>query len=331
MLTLEKPFLKVEDQIEKLLGRGLVISDPIKTRNKLLRNSYYDVINGYKDMFLEETPKENVEDKFIKGTTFEDILELHDLDRKIRHSVLEVLLDIECVFYSSMAYSIAMAYGEEHAIYLNKENYKLGRKQKYNGRFERDNLLFKINKKIINPEVQPLIYYKEKYGNIPPWILVKDLSFGELVMLYKLSKDTVKTNVISNITGKNPTDFDKEFFLKSVEFCNKFRNWSAHGGRIYNHRTNIQIPFNKEFHDMLHISKKSHNKGNGRNDFAALVVVLLYFFKTDPTAAFEFFITVNFSLETFQSNMPLKYEMVINEMGLPPNYYKFAMNSLTAN
>lgn len=328
MEILEKPFIDVDNQLEKLVDRGLIIKDPLTARIKLLRTSYYDLINGYKDMFLEEKKTKSEEDCFIEGTTFEDILELHTLDRKIRHLVLEVLLDVECIFYSSMAYSISSTYGEKHTEYLQKEKYKMGRKQRYNNRFERDNLLFKINKKITNPDVQPLIYYKEKYGNIPPWILVKDLSFGELVMLYKLSKDNVKNEVIKNIIGKTPTDKDKEFFLKCVELFNKYRNWAAHGGRMYNHRTNIQMPYIEELHSILQISKAEHNKGNGRSDFAAVILGVIYFFKKEPTGLFEFFINLNYHMDEYQKKRPLKYERVIKELGLPGNYYKVSLENL---
>ena len=328
MEILEKPFIDVDSQLKKLTDRGLIIKDPSRARIKLLRTSYYDLINGYKDMFLQDKETIEEEDKFIEGTTFEDILELHTLDRKIRHLVLEVLLDVECIFYSSMAYSISATYGEKHAEYLEKEKYRMGRKQKYNNLFERDNLLYKINKKINSPEVQPLIYYKEKYDNIPPWILVKDLSFGELVMLYKLSKDSVKTEVIRNIIGAEPTEKDKEFFLKCVELFNKFRNWAAHGGRMYNHRTNIQVPYVEELHSILQISKEKHRKGNGRSDLAAVVLGVMYFFKKEPEGLFEFFINLNYNMEEYQKKQPLKYERVIKELGLPGNYYKVSLETL---
>ncbi|WP_062047728.1 tyrosine-type recombinase/integrase [Bacillus sp. JCM 19034] len=197
MLVLEKPFIDIDKQIDKLIGRGLIINDRNKAKKQLLKTTYYDLINGYKDIFLVN--KKGEEDAYREGTTIDQIIELYDLDRHLRYSTLELLLDIECKFYSSLSYSISEIYGEKEDDYLKIENFKKGAIQRHNGDYERNNLLKKINKKIKYPNVQPLKYYKEKYNNIPPWIFVKDLTFGELVMLYKLSSNDVKKNVIKNI------------------------------------------------------------------------------------------------------------------------------------
>lgn len=322
MSNLEKPFLTVDQQIKKLEARGLQIHNVEKAKMQLLRTSYYDLINGYKDMFLLKEDPNQKEEEFIEGTTFEDIVELYQLDRRIRHTLLEALLDVEAVFYSSVAYSIAEAYGEKQADYLKKENYRIGRKQWKSQRYERDNLLYKINSKLDKPEVEPLIYYKKKYDNIPPWILVKDLSFGELVMLYKLSRDSVKTDVIRHIIGEAPTEEDKEFFLKCVELFNKFRNWAAHGGRMYNHRTRTELPYLERMHQLMPISKEEFKKGTGKNDFAAVVLGMMYFYQKNPLETLEFFINLNTIMEEYQKKKPLQYEQVLAELGLPSNYYK---------
>lgn len=312
----------MDQQIKKLEARGLRIHNVEKAKMQLLRTSYYDLINGYKEMFLLKEEPNHQEDQFIEGTTFEDIVELYQLDRRIRHTLLEALLDVEAVFYSSVAYSIAEAYGEKQIDYLKKENYKIGRKQWKSQRYERDNLLDKINRKLDKPEVEPLIYYKKKYGNIPPWILVKDLSFGELVMLYKLSRDQVKTDVIRHIIGEDSTEEDKEFFLKCVELFNKFRNWAAHGGRMYNHRTRIELPYLERVHQLVQISKKEYKTGTGKNEFAAVVLGMMYFYQKHPVDMLEFFINLNTIMEEYQKKKPLQYEQVLAELGLPPNYYK---------
>lgn len=324
----EKPFLPLERQIERLSARGLAISSPAKAKQQLLRTSYYDLINGYKDIFLVKKIHSDEEDQFISGTSFEDILDLYNLDREIRHITLKILLDIESVFYTSLSYSLAEMYGEKQVDYLKKENYRLGRKQKYNNRFERDNLLWKISKKTDTPDEQPLKYYKVQYGNIPPWILVKGLSFGELIMWYRLSSDTVKSNVIMNIIGREATRDDKEFFLKSMEIFNRHRNLAAHGGRMYNNWTNFELPFNQELFMWLGIDKQAHNKGNGRNDYAAFTIGLMFFFQNNASGMIEFIIGLEKTLGEYQKKQLLHYKWVLASMGIPENYYKSFLGSL---
>lgn len=328
MSRIGKPFLSLDKQIEKLASRGLEISSPQNAKQQLLRTTYYDLINGYKDVFLIEKIHPEEEDQYISGTNFEDILDLYNLDREIRHISLEILLDIEGIFYSSLSYCLSEVYGEKQEDYLKKENFRLGKKQKYNNRFERDNLLWKIEKKIKEPDEQPLKYYKEHYGNIPPWILVKGLSFGELVMLYKLSSDTIKSNVIKNIIGREPAVDDKEFFLKSMEIFNRYRNLAAHGGRMYNNWTNFELPYKEELFSMLGIEKTAHNKGNGRNDYAAFTIGLLYFFQCNSRGLIEFIIHLEIALSDYQKKQLLHYEWVLTSLGIPSNYYRSFLDVL---
>lgn len=141
-------------------------------------------------------------------------------------------------------------------------------------------------------------------------------------MLYKLSGNQVKTDVIRHIIGEVPAEEDKEFFLKCVEIFNKFRNWAAHGGRMYNHRTRIELPYLDMVHQLVQISKEEYTTGTGKNDFVAVVLGMIYFYQKDPLDALEFFINLNTIMEEYQKKKPLEYEQVLVELGLPPNYYK---------
>lgn len=48
----DKPFITVDEQIDKLENRGLHIADRKSAYDKLLHNNYYTVVNGYKLPFL---------------------------------------------------------------------------------------------------------------------------------------------------------------------------------------------------------------------------------------------------------------------------------------
>ncbi|GAK09639.1 Abi family protein [Geomicrobium sp. JCM 19038] len=323
MVVLDKPFINLDKQLEKLESRGLIIPDRNFAKKQLLKTTYYDLINGYKDMFLIQGDDED--DKYIEGTTFEQIYELFHVDRELRNCTLHLLLDIETRFYSSLSYSIAEIYGEQESCYLNKDNFKMGQIQRHNNRYERDNLFSKIDKKTKKPKVQPLIYYKKKYGNIPPWILVKDLTFGELVMLYKLSKSNVKTNTIRHIMNEDDiNDETKEFFLASMKLFNQYRNWAAHGGRIYNYSPRVSLPYNSQHFEVLNINRAKYNQGQGQSDFSALVIGAL-FFLSDPRDLFEFIIKINNKLNDYQQKQPIQHEKILKELRLPSNFYQAIM------
>jgi len=329
MTKLEKPFINIDEQVEKLIGRGLIIPSVETAKNFLLKTTYYDVINGYKEIFLEQKTSADAEDKFLPNTQFDDLLELYELDNKIRQNSLRILLDIECNFYSALSYAISEKYGESQANYLKKENYKAGNIQSYNRKSERENLLRKISKKIEKPDEQPLIYYKNKYGNIPPWILVKDLTFGQLIVWYKLSSQDIKLKVIKILLGIDANESDKEFFLKSMELFNKFRNRAAHGGRMYNIKTNIQLPYRPGLYGILGITKESYSFGRGMSDYAAFTLALFNFHQNDVKRVFDFIVSTNYNFQKYSEAQPIQSRMILDSLGLPFDYYDRFSQALT--
>lgn len=56
-----KPFLTINQQMELLENRGLVIEDKNKTANYLLSNNYYSIINGYGKYFTQGN------DRYVTG------------------------------------------------------------------------------------------------------------------------------------------------------------------------------------------------------------------------------------------------------------------------
>ena len=65
-----KEFKTIDEQIKLLIDRGISFDDVDKAKKLLLTNNYYNIINGYKDLFLNEN------DKYISGATFEEIYAL---------------------------------------------------------------------------------------------------------------------------------------------------------------------------------------------------------------------------------------------------------------
>ena len=73
-----RPFKTIDEQIQILKDRGLIIEDHVETRNYLIRNNYYNVVNMYSKMF------QNSENSYIAGTTFKEIKALHIFDAELK-------------------------------------------------------------------------------------------------------------------------------------------------------------------------------------------------------------------------------------------------------
>ena len=82
-----KEFKTLDEQIEILKNRGLVINDIDGTKRLLLRENYF-FINGYRHIFL----KNRNGNEFIKGTTFEELYAVFQFDRNFRNILFKNLL-----------------------------------------------------------------------------------------------------------------------------------------------------------------------------------------------------------------------------------------------
>ena len=80
-----KKFKTYDEQIELLKTRGLKIDDENFALNKLQEDNYYNIINGYKDLFLDEE-NSNI---FKNNVTFEEIYSLFEFDRNIKSIFLK--------------------------------------------------------------------------------------------------------------------------------------------------------------------------------------------------------------------------------------------------
>ena len=88
--SFNKIFRTIDEQITILRGKGLIIKNDVETKNLLLRENYF-FISGYRHLFMELGKK----DKFLPGTTFEELYATFVFDRKMRNIFFKNILVIE--------------------------------------------------------------------------------------------------------------------------------------------------------------------------------------------------------------------------------------------
>ena len=92
----EKKFKTIDEQLEILKSRGLIIEDESVAKEFLLYNNYYRV-SGY-----SLTLRKN--DIFYESTTFQNIIDIYNFDHEFRHIILKYIENIEVKFKSIYAY-----------------------------------------------------------------------------------------------------------------------------------------------------------------------------------------------------------------------------------
>lgn len=225
-------FTTISQQIELLKSRNLTFKSEESAKQILEVYGYYNIINGYKDFYVE---KNNGDERYRDGITFEQIHSLFALDHTIRNQLFITLLDLEEHLRAVTSYVISESFSSDQSEYLKFSNYQ-NRKTKYK-RFSLGSILDKF-KHVANSSKEPIRYHRETYGNVPPWVLFKGIYLSDLVNFIRLLKPAEKNSVlhkIYNLPEDAITDDLKNFFTDTLFMCLEFRNLAAHGGRIYNY------------------------------------------------------------------------------------------------
>ncbi|KEZ20564.1 Abi family protein [Mycoplasma capricolum subsp. capricolum] len=233
-----KEFKTFEEQIEILKSRGLIITNEQKAIEILKQENYYNIVNGYKDLFLKKS-LDNSQDIFIENTNFDELYSLFLFDRELRSILLKYILIFERDFKTTIAYNFSKKYNRNNKIdsYLYPENYK-------DNYIDVLNFISTINQTIVSKSEKTnyIKHYIKQYGHAPLWVVVNILSFGNMVYMFRILKDDDKNNIILFYVNRfleqnnkeNNLWFRSDSFLSLLKILNIVRNVCAHEERMYN-------------------------------------------------------------------------------------------------
>ena len=216
-----KKIISLDKQIEQLQERGLVIEN-ITRAKYFLRNISYYRLQG----FWWEFQSNKVDHKFIKGTTFDQIIDLYTFDRKLRLLLFDAIDRIEIALRTKLIYYLSIEL--DQWWFEDPNNF-------YNSSFFEDTLE-DIDKELERTKEVFIKKHYDNYGidNRPPaYKTLEILPFGCLSKLY--------SNLSNSITAKNR--IAKEFNLPNNQYLsswlkslNIIRNIIAHHARLWNRK-----------------------------------------------------------------------------------------------
>ena len=235
-----KEYKTIEQQLEILRSRKLVISDEKNAKEFLERENYYNVVNGYKDLFLRRGHSGNIikPEEYIPETNFNELKSLFLFDRDLRILFLKYVLIFENNFKSILAHEFSKKYPQINA-YLNIQNYTSTPKK----------VLKQIS--IITSTIHDKIdkeatikHYIEKHNSVPFWVLVNYLTIGNLANIYGILKDGDKNTIAKKYSDKFKSQYSKTKSLTihskdledALKIINLVRNKCAHDERLYNYK-----------------------------------------------------------------------------------------------
>ena len=111
---MEKTFKTIEEQINILENKGLLINDKDKATDIFINNNYYYLINGYKELFANQN-------KYKVNVSLQEIYSLYKFDSYLRIIFLKYIFIIERKVNTYISYEFSKSYG--HKNYLLQENF----------------------------------------------------------------------------------------------------------------------------------------------------------------------------------------------------------------
>ena len=302
---MKKEFKTIEEQVEILKRKGLIIEDEEETKEILLRENYF-FINGYRLLLMNSYSDKT----FVKGSTFKELYALFLFDRSMRNIIFKYLLIIENQLKSITSYQLSKKYGYQEKDYLNPKNFTEDRSKirRVKDLIEKMKRQVRIN----GTKHNATLHYIKNYGYVPMWILVKVLSFGIVCELYSVLKkeDQIEIASVFNVSTEYLEDF--------LPILANYRNLCAHEDIMFDYKTEKVIP-DTEYHEKLNIFKMDDEYIYGKNDIFAVIIMLKYLLRKED---FRIMLKeIDYEKELLDSRIDsIPIEKILDRMGIPKNY-----------
>lgn len=220
----------MDQQLEIIKSRGINTFDDNKVKDYLLTNNYYNIINGYSKPFLRQR------EEYLPGTQFNEIKYLYFFDEEMKRLLFHGILLAEHHIKSVLAYRFAEAFPNKKYAYLDVDSFDHSKSISIAYIVNKLNQIIKKNKRYHNNAIN---HYVENYHDVPIWVLVDFIDFGELQTLLNVLEKTIQNKIAKDLTKfikDNIPDFETvfppEIMLSLIKNIHEVRNICAHNKRL---------------------------------------------------------------------------------------------------
>ncbi|WP_420223145.1 Abi family protein [Pediococcus acidilactici] len=273
--------------LDKLRKKDLIIDSNTIAIEILKTRGYYNLINKYKsEFYIPGTTR------FKENTSLTDFYWYQRLEDDLRNILFKFTITFEKKVKESMAFILAKEFGVSINDYL--DPYKFRNKSKA---ISITNNLKKSIESCLN---NPTLYYKNEYGDVPPWIMLSNITLGQTRMLFSIFPKKLTSYVVYEMLPTKANDsrsirvpsrldyyvmdfmhyshkdmendhvFNKatqkwvslliEFYRNMFTLINEFRNNLAHGNRLMHYYSRQELKYS-------HISIYASEKVISKNEF----------------------------------------------------------------
>lgn len=306
---MNKPHLSYEQQVAKLRDdKNLIINDETYCQDMLCKIGYFSLIGGYKQPFRDPMTR-----KYIGDTTFDDIVALYSFDQKLRSLVMEYICVIERKFSNAMSYGFCEIFGEEQKYYLDPMNYRAKNLSDVTKLISI--LSYNAN---LNTEHTYINHQRSTYHNVPLWVLLHALTFGQISKMYLYALPQIKSRVCRQFINVNQRELEQ--YMKVLVL---FRNVCAHNECLFSFKAYSEIP-NTLVHKKLNISTTGGHYDKGKRDLFAIFIAVRYLLPKEDFKELKkrFLILVR---EYIRKSKRVTEEQILDYMGFPINWKNISL------
>ena len=221
-----KEYKNSDELLKYIISKGISVNNEEDALNKIKTYSYYSIINTYNDVF------KNTNNEYEKNVSFDEVYALFEFDKNLGSIFLKYSLEIEIILKSLLAETISSRYGIKE--YLIKEN--------FDDTINETIVTESIN--VINEEInkqngkhEAITHYIDKYGFVPPFVLIKILTLGELSKLYAMLKQSDRQSISKNFK------LSDKVLRQIIINMTMIRNICAHNDRLFSFHSKFRISF----------------------------------------------------------------------------------------
>lgn len=305
----QKVFITFDDQINYLKNnKNLIINDEKYAREMLKRTCYYSLIVGYREIF-----KDKETGNYKNGTKFEDIVKLYHFDEELRAVFLEYIFRVEDQIRSLVSYYFCEKHGEKQSEYLNPSNYSVTPHNKH----EVDTMVHILsNLANKSTDYESIIHAREKHKNVPLWILVTGMTFGNIYKMFSFLTADIKNKITNAYISLSPDELSQLLAVVS-----KFRNVCAHRERLFTYQANKSIP-DMPVHQLLNIEKNENGEYKyGKNKLYSVVISMYYLLPEETFLEFRSKLCVLLNRFLIIDKIYPEPEL-LDLIGFPPNWHE---------
>ena len=179
---------------------------------------------------------------------------------------------------SLISYAFCEQYGELQGTYLNPTNYNYSTRNQ-NGVNKLIHILDRLANR--NVDYDYIAYQRRTYHNVPLWVLINALTFGQLSKMYSFLPFQIQSKISHQFVHVNERELAQ--YLKVLVL---YRNICAHNERLFSHKVYSEIP-NTILHQKLNIAQNGVQYIYGKKDLFGVVIAFRYLLPKEEFIIFK--------------------------------------------